>query len=123
METEQAETPVGAGALTAAAFVAPWILLSLALPDVWRWRGLVLLGMLSFLLVLAASIAERMARERQGDPTWWAFLTVVTFGYALAILALRRRAGGAPTPTTLCGKCGRLGDAREPFCFSCGAFG
>ena len=108
------------GAMTAAAFVAPWVLLSLALPGEHRWRALALLGLLGLLLVLAALVTERLARARGLDPTWWSFLAVVTFGVAM-LLAYRWRSAWSGHPQSICRDCHRIGDAREPFCFGCGA--
>lgn len=110
-----------AGAVTAAAFVAPWLLLALALPAPWRWQGLALLGLLAFLLVLAAGAADRMARQRGLDPAWWGFVAVVSFGFGLAVLLAWRPGFRMPKATHLCDECDRLVEVDEPFCFGCGA--
>lgn len=119
LNTDQAAA--AAGGLTAAAFIAPWALLSFALPAQWRWKALALLALLGLLLALTAMVAERLARARQLDVAWWSFLAVVTFG--AATLALYKwKAGYGGNPQFVCHGCGRLGDAREPFCFGCGTY-
>lgn len=108
------------GPLTAAAFIAPWMLLSFALPGEYRWKALLLLGVLGMLLVLAALVTERLAMARGLDPAWWSFVAVVTFG--LGMLAVYKwKAGMGGHPQFICRDCRRIGDAREPFCFGCGA--
>lgn len=113
----------GAGALTAAAFVAPWALLAFALPEPWRWKELVLLVTLGLLLVAAAAVAERIAARKGLDPTWWAFLAVVTLGYGLIALLRWPDGKARGSATYLCGQCARVGSIHEPFCFGCGTYG
>lgn len=110
-----------AGGLTAIAFIAPWALLSFALPPAWRWKALALLALLGLLLALSAMVAERLARARQLDAAWWSFLAVVTFG-ASTLALYKWKDGAAGHPQFVCHGCGRLGDAREPFCFGCGTY-
>lgn len=112
-----------AGPITAAAFVLPWALLAFALPGEWRWKALALLALLTLLLCLAALVGERMARARGLDAAWWGFLCVVTVGFALLAIYAWPAGAGRSNPQFVCKPCGRLGDAREPFCYGCGSFG
>lgn len=117
------EGAVPASMLTAGAFVTPWALLSFALPPDSRWRSLVLLALLFLLLTLAAIHTDRVARARRLDATWWSFLAVVTFGWAMlgAHLAQPQRRARGRYGELLCHDCGDLYDARQTFCYRCGA--
>lgn len=104
--------------LALAALVAPWMAFSLLLPATHRWVALFFLLALAGLLHSAAAWSRHRAHHLGRDGDEWALATVLTLGFAMAPLALRRPDVGGMQ--FLCHDCGRLGDWREPFCFGCG---
>ena len=123
MEQATEPAPVAAEPLYVAAFLAPWLLLSLLLPEPWRLESLGLLALLGLLLFAAGLWARRRAESRGLDGQAWAFAAVVSFGYANAVLLVWRPEPGELAPSYACGECGRIGHLHEPFCFGCGAHG
>jgi peptidoglycan/LPS O-acetylase OafA/YrhL len=106
-------------ALTVVAFLLPSAILSALLPPPQRLTALGLVALLALLLALAALWSARRARRNDRDAHGWAFLTVVTLGFAMLPLAL---AGPRDDGSTfVCTECGHRSEARAPFCYRCGA--
>ncbi|GEM_PF-5654384 len=112
---------VGTALACTLAFLTPWAILSVLLPQPWRVEGLALLSGLGGLLVCSGVWASRKAQTLGLDPEGWAFAAVVTAGYANAVLLFNPKP--RPSLAYLCHECGREGRLHEPFCFGCGAVG
>lgn len=112
------------GALSAIAFGAPWLAVSLLLPEPLRYVSLALVTALIVLLIGAARWSWARASERGLDPTRWAFLATVTFGASMTLLLMPARMLAESRTLdqgVACGECGRVQLASEAFCFGCGA--
>lgn len=112
------------GVLGALAFCAPWLVVSLLLPEpTLRYASLVLVASLGALLAAAARWSWKRANERGLDAERWSFFATVTFGFSMIALLLPPSvtAERALTDGVPCIECGRVQLATEPFCFSCGA--
>ena len=107
-------------ALVALAFLAPWGVASAFLPSPYRLWSLGLVALLAVLLLAAAAWSFRTARERSLDAPHWAFVTVVTLGLAMLVLAFTR-AHAHDAGTFVCMECGREAPMVETFCYRCGA--
>jgi hypothetical protein len=103
------------------AFLAPWAVLSVLLPDPWRVEALALLAALAGLLVASGVWAGQKAPTLGLDAEGWTFAAVVSLGYANGVLLFNPRP--RPALSYLCMECGREGHIHEPFCFGCGAAG
>lgn len=103
--------------LAVVAFLAPWFFVSTMLPSAYAWQAFGLLTLLGCLLACAAAWSFAAAQGRGQDPTHWAFVTILTFGFAMFFLFGKR-----PEHSGLhCLDCGRQGSLSEPFCFGCGS--
>lgn len=112
---------VGTALACTLAFLAPWAVLSVLLPQPWRVESLALLSALGGLLLASAVWASRKAESIGLDPEAWAFAAVVSVGYANVVLMFNPKP--RPALAYLCHECGRQGHVHEPFCFGCGAAG
>lgn len=111
------------GALSAVAFCAPWLFLSLLLSEPSRSTALALVATLAALLAASARWSWHRAHERGLDEERWAFLATVTMGASMAALLLPPEATAERllSDGIACGECGRVQLASEAFCFGCGA--
>lgn len=107
-------------ALVALSFLTPWAAVAAILPDPWRAQSLGLVALLALLLLAAAAWAFRAAKAKSLDAPRWAFATVLTLGYAMTVLVLRR-AHTHDLGTFVCMECGREAPTVETFCHRCGA--
>lgn len=111
----------GAGEWVAlAALLLPWLILSLMLPLPHLVVAVALLAALAALLGTAVTWARLRAIELGLDPQPWGLATVLSLGFAMLLLVGTSQASGYEA---MCGDCGRLQDARAPFCYSCGTYG
>jgi hypothetical protein len=112
---------VGTAFACTLAFLAPWAILSVLLPSPWRVEALALLAAMGALLITMGAWAGRKAETLGLDSDGWVFASVVTMGYASAVLLFNPKP--RPSLAYLCGECGRQGHIHEPFCFGCGSAG
>ena len=106
--------------VVALSFLAPWALVSIFLPAPWRELSCALVGVLAVLLLASAAWAFQHARSRGLDGAHWAFVTVLTLGVAMLVLAFGRPEADEPN-TFVCMECGHRAQAAERFCYGCGA--
>lgn len=106
--------------LSLAALLLPWGILSLLLPLPHMIAALGLLGALASLLIVAARWSRMRSQALALDPDAWGLAAVLTLGFSMALLL---GTDGRSAFQAMCGDCGRLQDARAPFCYSCGAYG
>lgn len=107
--------------LVALAFLAPWALVSVFLPDPWRIASFALVTLLALLLLAAAAWSFRRATAKNLDAPHWAFVTVLTLGLAMLPLAFGNPGRLGAGLTFVCSECGREAAVEEPFCYRCGA--
>lgn len=114
------ETPsAGRGEwLAMGALLAPWTLLSLLLPLAHRVVSVSLLLALGMLLAAAVSWSRMRAVALRLDPDAWGLAAILSLGFSMALLL---GSDGKTAFEALCPDCGRLQDARAPFCYACGA--
>ena len=106
--------------LSLGALLLPWGVLTLLLPIPHMVAGLALLSALAGLLTVAVRWSRIRARELALDEESWGLATVLSLGFAMALLL---GADGRTAFEALCGECGKLQDARNRFCHGCGAYG
>lgn len=114
LASDRAALPLALGAL-----LAPWLLLSLLLPLREMALAVALLGGLALLLHMAAAWSRARARHLALAEDAWALAAVLSLGFSMLMLLGRPTASGYEA---FCGDCGRLTDARGPFCTACGAY-
>lgn len=106
--------------LALGALLTPWMLLSLLLPVQHLVAACALLAGLAALLAAAV----RWSRERAGklglDRDAWGLAAVLSLGFSMLLLVGTEGRSGFEA---MCDTCGKLHDARAPFCYTCGAYG
>ena len=120
-DTREDAAPGGLDLLYVVAYLAPWVVLSLLLPDPHRAAAVGLLVTLGLLLAAAGAWSRARAAAMGLDGAAWSFAAVVSLGLAMLVLLLWSPRPGETLPSYLCHDCGRLGAHHEPFCFGCGA--
>lgn len=106
--------------LSLAALLLPWGILTLLLPLPLMLVGLALLAALGALLLLAARWSRLRAASLGLDADAWGLAAVLSLGYSMPLLIGTE---GRSAYQAMCGDCGRMQDARSPFCHGCGAYG
>lgn len=106
--------------LALGALLLPWTVLSLLLPVPQLVAACALLTALAALLAGAVRWSRRRASALKLDAEAWGLAAVLSLGFSMALLL---GAEGKSGFDAMCGECGRLNDARETFCFACGAYG
>lgn len=106
--------------LALAALLLPWGILSLLLPLPHLVAALGLLTALAALLTVAVRWSRMRASRLKLDAEAWGLATVLTLGFSMALLL---GAEGKSPFQVMCGDCGKLSDARAPFCYGCGSYG
>lgn len=103
------------------ALLLPWALVSLLLPFPQLPLAFALLAALAALLLAASRWSRLRAGELGLDEERWALAGALSLGFTmLFLLGGRERTSGFDA---LCHECGRLFDARSPFCHGCGHYG
>ena len=105
--------------LALCALLLPWATLSLLLPLAHLAVSMALLLALAMLLFAAVTWSRQRAEVLRLDPQAWGLAAVLSLGFAMALLIGTEGKSGFDA---LCHDCGRLQDAREPFCHTCGAY-
>jgi len=106
--------------LALAALLLPWIVLSLLLPLPHMIAALAMIAALGALVCVAVRWSRWRAAELGLDADAWALAAVLSLGYSqLLLLGAKGRSGYE----AMCDECGKLNDARETFCYGCGALG
>lgn len=106
--------------LALGALLVPWYLLSLLLPLPHLIAACALLAALAVLVACAVRWSRERAEALSLDAEAWGLAAVLSLGYSMALLV---GAEGRSGFDAMCGDCGRLQDARAPFCHACGAYG
>lgn len=104
--------------LALGALLLPWAVLSLLLPAQHLLVAFSLLFALAALLAAAVGWSRGRARALRLDAATWGVAAVLSLGFSMLLLI---GAQGRTGFETLCLECGKLGDARAPFCYACGA--
>lgn len=102
------------------ALLLPWYVLSLMLPLPHLAVAVALLTALASLLATAVTWSRLRAMDLGLDADSWGLAAVLSLGFSMLLLVGTAQGSGYES---LCMDCGKLSDARTPFCYSCGAYG
>ena len=105
--------------LALAALLLPWLVLSLLLPLPHMIAALAMLMALAALLAVAVKWSRSRAADLGLDAEAWGLAAVLSLGYSQLLLL---GAQGKSGYEAMCDECGKLNDARDTFCYGCGAF-
>lgn len=103
------------------ALLLPWFVLSLMLPLPHLIVAVALLTALGALLGTAVTWSRMRARELGLDAESWGLAAVLSLGFSMLLLIGTSSQGSGYE--SLCMDCGKISDARTPFCYGCGSYG
>lgn len=104
--------------LALGALLLPWLILSMLLPLPHLVASVALLASLSMLVFAAARWSRMRAHDLGLDKEAWGLAAVLSLGFSMSLLLGGKTSGF----DSLCDHCGRLSDARAPFCYGCGVY-